>query len=690
QGLREQFGVFGPSATWWMSATLQTDWLRTVDFDPAPLTLVELEDDDLATEEVRKIREARKPLHTTGAHMGDAEQLAEEIVATHKKTGGRTLVVVNTVTRARVLHAAVQRELKAAGLPIEPVLIHSRFRPPDRKEHVERLLEEPGEQGMLVISTQVAEAGVDVSARTLFTELAPWSSLVQRFGRCNRRGSDNYTAQAFWIDLPENENQQEKVSNPYELVDLKRSRELLRTCNDVSPASLEAICFTQPFQHTHVIRRHDLYGLFSTEPDLAGGFTDISAFVRDLDKDADVYVFWRDFAAKPQEDQPQPSRDELCHVPVWQLRDFLGKKGSAWEWDGENEGWSPRSARDIRPGMTLMLNFTQGGYAEDFGWTGRSEDKPEVLAPSPDKPDALNRDRQSETDWLSLADHLLDAEAAARTIADSLEWDRLPKDALVKAARWHDVGKLHGKWQDSVETYIKRVRDKIATYSATDLDGPVAVLLRSLEERCALPTTAEKPWAKFPDVRKAIRCSGLDDAIQAALTEALSGQFRPALRHEAASALAAWQHWRRKSDGWTALAIYLVAAHHGKVRTVLRSRLKGGGDVFGIRQGDKLPPLPGWLTETMPLVLECKAFGGTGEWGESGETFDLREPSWVGVVAELLGPEFPSDPLPSVLSEAESKHLGPLRLVFLEALTVAADVRASRQPGSGRNLCQKS
>lgn len=43
-----------------------------------------------------------------------------------------------------------------------------------------------GTQDMLLSRAQAVEAGVDISATVLFTELAPWSSLVQRFGRANR------------------------------------------------------------------------------------------------------------------------------------------------------------------------------------------------------------------------------------------------------------------------------------------------------------------------------------------------------------------------------------------------------------------------------------------------------------------------------------------------------------------------
>ena len=64
-------------------------------------------------------------------------------------------------------------------------LIHSRFRRPDRRHHRDAT---QGEGDRIVIATQAVEAGVDVSARLLITELAPWASMVQRFGRCNRRG----------------------------------------------------------------------------------------------------------------------------------------------------------------------------------------------------------------------------------------------------------------------------------------------------------------------------------------------------------------------------------------------------------------------------------------------------------------------------------------------------------------------
>src|SRR5206468_17135 len=80
------------SASFWMSATLQKDWLKTVDFaDPSSLALVKLDEDDLQNRDVRERREARKPVQATTARMEDSTGLAAEILNAHQRAGGRTL-----------------------------------------------------------------------------------------------------------------------------------------------------------------------------------------------------------------------------------------------------------------------------------------------------------------------------------------------------------------------------------------------------------------------------------------------------------------------------------------------------------------------------------------------------------------------------------------------------------------------
>jgi len=163
--------------------------------------------------------------------MDDAQACAEAIHDAHQPAT-RTLAVFNTVKRAADVYKALKKQNG-----VEPLLIHSRFRPREREAHFDALLKEPPGEGTLAVTTQVVEAGVDVSAKTLFTETAPWASLVQRFGRCNRRGEFNKTcdAQIVWFPLPVDEKARDKASKPYELPDLVDARDASRARSRDSP-----------------------------------------------------------------------------------------------------------------------------------------------------------------------------------------------------------------------------------------------------------------------------------------------------------------------------------------------------------------------------------------------------------------------------------------------------------------------
>ncbi|MGC8615273.1 MAG: CRISPR-associated helicase Cas3' [Thermoprotei archaeon] len=89
----------------------------------------------------------------------------------------RALVVFNTIADAVAFY-------KLLGDKTNKVLVHSRFTPYDRRQKAE-LGKQMG-SGILV-GTQAIEAGMDFSSDLMITELAPASSLVQRFGRFLRR-----------------------------------------------------------------------------------------------------------------------------------------------------------------------------------------------------------------------------------------------------------------------------------------------------------------------------------------------------------------------------------------------------------------------------------------------------------------------------------------------------------------------
>ncbi|MDP1588536.1 MAG: hypothetical protein Q8M07_12375, partial [Prosthecobacter sp.] len=162
-------------------------------------------------------------------------------------------------------------------------------------------------------------------------------------------------------------------------------------------------------------------------------------------------------------------------------------------------------------------------------------------------------------------------------------------------------------------------------------------------------------------------------------------RFQPCLgktyiRHEAASALAAWSHYFAGSPTWPGLTLFLIACHHGKVRTALYARGDDGEDVCGVPKAD--PYLP-WQ-DGMTMDFSCAAVGSGGEFSEDGLTFTPATPGWTALVTDLLGgwePRPTEAPSPNALRAAtEPRLLGPFSLAYLESLICAADIQASQNP----------
>lgn len=109
------------------------------------------------------------------------------------QAGKRILWVVNTVARCQEVADRV-----AARVGVEPLVYHSRFRLSDRQHAHARTVAAFGsrEGRVIAVTTQVCEMSLDLDADVLITELAPVTSLVQRFGRANRSPSRPATDRA--------------------------------------------------------------------------------------------------------------------------------------------------------------------------------------------------------------------------------------------------------------------------------------------------------------------------------------------------------------------------------------------------------------------------------------------------------------------------------------------------------------
>ena len=209
----------------------------------------------------------------------------------------------------------------------------------------------------------------------LITELAPWSSIVQRIGRCNRRGELNATAEIIWIDI-QPKDEKDGLFLPYSADELRKAREAISGLSDAGPQTLAGVHVSETPVIRPVLRRRDLIDLFDTTPDVCGQDLDVSRYVRDRE-DSDVQFFWRTIPEKsdPDSDEKPPWREELCRVSVGDAQKFIDKQSTrAWQWDSLEGVW--QRIERVRPGALYLIDVVSGGYDNDLGWTGEPKDKP--------------------------------------------------------------------------------------------------------------------------------------------------------------------------------------------------------------------------------------------------------------------------------------------------------------------------
>lgn len=132
--------------------------------------------------EFRVFNTQKEPYHHVQVIDDSIDNYVERMIELSQKA--KVLVVVNTVRKAIEL----KEKFEKAGLQ-NVKLLHSRFILKDRKEKEIEIMEffNSQEKGFW-ITTQLAEVSLDLDADYLFTELSTADSLIQRMGRCNRKG----------------------------------------------------------------------------------------------------------------------------------------------------------------------------------------------------------------------------------------------------------------------------------------------------------------------------------------------------------------------------------------------------------------------------------------------------------------------------------------------------------------------
>lgn len=653
-----------PSRSMWISATLRPEWLGSVDFREHldSLSVLELGSEDY--QRATHLLEAPKSLERapfrlekeTGSNRGNGVTAIAELVGRVHRHGTQTLVIVNRVDRAQEVyrHLAADLARRAEGaredlapelfvhqhhIPAELLLLHARFRPAERREIERKLMDETPAAGRIVVATQAVEAGVDISSTTLVVELAPWASMVQRFGRNNRYGEVPGGGRVIWIDS-DFEADPKSMAPPYNPDDLTESRQILESLDGAGIADLPD--FAGKMAPGPVLRRKDFLQLFDTDPDLSGYDIDVAPYIRDQGTPP-VQVFWRAMQREPGRKEPSPDpgapapdRAELCPVSLTQLAEYARKTvrktpRSVWVWDPILERWDKRDGRTSRflPGAVYQLPADLGGYDPVLGFDpGHTAPVDVITIDGPDMP-AYGADAASEGvpgQPESLIDHSRAVRREAGALAIQLALPRREAEVLVDSALWHDIGKAHPASRTAMR----------------DAAGE------------ALPDTILAKSGGRSRLR--YRIVGEDGKVTR----------RQFFRHEVASMLAWLEH--NNGHAHRDLVAYLIAAHHGKVRMGLRAlpREQAAPDgrryARGIWDGDTLPPLE------LPAVHEPAALAEPDKRAIPETTLSLQimelglsaaGPSWTERTHGLLD------------------EWGPFRLAWLEALLRIADWRGS-------------
>ncbi|MFT4756704.1 MAG: CRISPR-associated endonuclease/helicase Cas3 [Vicingaceae bacterium] len=170
-----------------MTATLTDEFINNVKAVLPNVEIVTLngfkaDKEKIGSLQVPENRECKKEIEVTSGIIK-----ADKIKEFHDD---KTIVICNRVETAQRVYLELEDWAKEKGIKL--ICLHSRFFDRHRKATEKQLKKLFGKDvkdkktNSILISTQVIEAGMDISCKVMHTEIAPINALLQRVGRCAR------------------------------------------------------------------------------------------------------------------------------------------------------------------------------------------------------------------------------------------------------------------------------------------------------------------------------------------------------------------------------------------------------------------------------------------------------------------------------------------------------------------------
>lgn len=513
-----------------------------------------LSDDDLRNATVRTRIRAAKWL--TVHEVADAKSTAERVTELARAHEGKVLVFLRTVEAVERCAAALRKSIGADqvevltgtlrgaerdGLVSSPVF--ARFLP--RKPENVTL----AEGTVFLVCTSAGEVGIDISADHMVTDLAPFDSMAQRFGRLNRYGESeafvDVVAEAGLepedvTDDEDAEGDEERATTATkEQYDLARyrTRLLLESLpmgkagrRDASPAALRALpaearaaAFTpQPNIPAVDEMLFDRWSFTSIRAQLPGrppvdewlhgaaewepprttvAWRSEVEWLRDEALDEGLEDFLSDYPLRPRErlsdrtDRVAKHLKRLAEDGGGEKQVWVLKEGVKCDWTlgALIEAQERQRANGPLEDAVLVLPPSIGGLSKGLldgaaGYDERTlydlgcveDPSRRVLENGEERPAGMRLARvirrqaddedEEPRHWClyvvpaaaeddgsrtarkdqALTEHLLATERWARALSERLHLPAEVRSAIVRAARWHDLGKHRALWQRSI------------------------------------------------------------------------------------------------------------------------------------------------------------------------------------------------------------------------------------------------
>ena len=219
------------------------------------------------------------------------------------------LIELNTISNANtVFRSIIENNIDSDNL----FFLSSQVIPKHRGPRIDQIKNR--RRPIMLVSTQVIEAGVDLDFDIVIRDIGPIDSIVQSSGRCNRNGKRKATDSPFFIYRIVDDNNNDIAKRIYGRVSIEIANALLNTNSDILDlvrSYYEEVQRRRSSQSSHEINTaiSELdYEKVEQSFKLIDQEFKFPVFV-EFDKDA--IRIWNRFVETHQQDERRPSRNEI-------------------------------------------------------------------------------------------------------------------------------------------------------------------------------------------------------------------------------------------------------------------------------------------------------------------------------------------------------------------------------------------